>query len=81
MILEKEFCDFVNGQLKQLKWSRSDLARAMGCTPQYVTDYLNGRSVPGPAVMERFCGALGLEPHLTFKPIVKQSTKKVGATA
>lgn len=65
MILEREFCTLVESRLSDLKWSRSELARQMKVGPQYVTDYLNGRKKPGPEVIEKFFGAMGLVPHLT----------------
>ncbi|TWT48211.1 helix-turn-helix protein [Thalassoglobus neptunius] len=67
LILEKQFIDLVNNELKARGWSRSDLAREMGVRPGYITDYLNGRYSPGTDVMERFFDALELQPTLTVK--------------
>ena len=67
VILEKQFRTIVEDRLSTLGWSRSALARRMDATPQFVTNYLNGRNTPGPDVMERFLSALGLEPRLTVE--------------
>lgn len=65
MILEEQFIQIVEAELDSRKWSRSDLARAMGVSRQYVTNYLNRRSSPGSDVMERFLAALDLQPRLS----------------
>jgi ribosome-binding protein aMBF1 (putative translation factor) len=71
--LDEQFRQIVEEQLQAKGWSRSELARQVGCGPQMVTDYLNGRSRPGPGVVERFFAAFGIEPVLTFKKSGKQS--------
>ena len=76
MILEKQFVDLVNEQLGKQEMSRSDLARAMGVGPQYVTDYLNGRKKPGPEVIERFFSALGVRPRLSIDAVSHSKTEK-----
>lgn len=68
-VIDKQFAVIVTDRLHELHWSRSDLARAMRVSPQYVTDYLNGRSKPGPDVIERFFSALGLRPTLSYETI------------
>lgn len=42
--------------------SQSDLARAMGITPQYLHDVLNGRRAPGPKILEY----LGIEKRENY---------------
>jgi len=65
LILQKQFLEIVNRELKARHMTRTELARAMEKSPQYVTEYLNGRRDAGPDVMERFFAALQLEPKLT----------------
>lgn len=80
MLLEKQFCELVERQLKDLGWNRSDLARAMGVSPAYVTNYLTKRVKAGPEVMERFLNALGFEPKLGIQPLgtaAKQDSQKI----
>lgn len=73
MILEQQFRDLVERELKELGWTRADLARAMKTRPQFVTDYLNGRHSPGADVMERFFTALGVTPQIVVR---KKSDRK-----
>jgi len=65
LILQKQFREIVEDELGRRHWSRSDLARAMNCSRQMVTDYLNGKREPGPDTMEKFLSALELEPKLS----------------
>ncbi len=67
VIIEEQFRSIIEDELKDRGWSRSDLAREMHVGRQVVTDYLNGRSKPGPDMMEKFFAALELEPQLTVK--------------
>lgn len=67
MILEAQFVEIIESTLSTRGWTRSDLARAMGVHKTYVSNYLNGRQVPGPDVMERFFRALDLEPNLSVR--------------
>jgi len=67
VIIEQQFREIVEAELKEKGWTRSQLAREMGVRPQIVTDYLNSRNTPGPDVMERFFKALNLEPELRVR--------------
>lgn len=58
--------------LEKRGMSRSDLARAMGVTPQFVTQLLNGAREPGLAMVERVAEAIGVEVVALVKKI-KQS--------
>lgn len=78
MILEQQFLELIESELKEKGWSRADLARAMNATPQYVTNYLNGRRSPGADVMERFFRALGCTPRLVVEQ--KSARKLVSAS-
>lgn len=69
VIIDQQFRDAIESELKARQMSRSDLARAMGRSPQYVCEYLNGRKTAGPDVMEQFFAALGLVPRLTSSPL------------
>lgn len=71
VILEEQFRTIVNNRLKTLGWSRSDLARAANVTPQYVTNYLNGRNTPGTDVMEKLLAALKLRPRIVVEEDAK----------
>lgn len=62
MILEQRFRSNVETALSDRGWSKSELARRMGASPQYVGNYLSGRVSPGFAVVERFASALGVDP-------------------
>lgn len=75
MFIEREFCDLMEAQMKILEMGRSDLARKMGRSPAFVTDYLNGRYKPGAELMEKFFEAVGLEVHLSVKPLRKNLVK------
>lgn len=66
-MIREQFVEIVEDRLKELQWSRSDLARAMSVSPQVVTNYLNGHSNAGPETMEKFLSALDLEPCLTVR--------------
>ncbi len=68
MIIEKQFRDIIEARLDVLQWSRADLAREMSVSRQMITDYLNGRTRPGPDVIERFFNAVGLVPRLEAEP-------------
>ncbi|MFV0442303.1 MAG: helix-turn-helix domain-containing protein [Planctomycetaceae bacterium] len=80
VVIDKQFRDIVNDRLAALGWNRSDLARAMGKGPAYVTDYLNGRAAPGPDVMEHFFSALGLAARLNVE-VVDEPAKRPLQTA
>lgn len=74
MILEQQFRDLIESEMKSRGWSRADLARAMHASPQFVTDYLNGRRSPGADVMERFFSAFGCTPKLVLdRPSVRKT--------
>lgn len=47
--------------------SRSDLARAMGVTPQFVTQLLNGARDPGLSLVERVAEAIGVDITLLVR--------------
>jgi len=66
MILEQRWRDALNDRLAELGWSRSEFARRLGVSPQYVTNYLNGRNQPGSDVMEHWAATCGLEIDMTF---------------
>jgi len=61
--MNKMICDDfrtnVARHLDKQRISRSDLARKMKVSPQYVSIYLNGHKDPGLKVLERFAFALG----------------------
>lgn len=78
VILEKQFREIVEARLEELGWSRSELARRMDASPQYVTNYLNSYKTPGTDVMERFLLALGLSAKLV---VTKKSEKNLAASA
>lgn len=62
--LQDRFHENVNHLLAEKELSRSDLARIMGATPQYVSNYLNGVKSPGLDVIARFAEALDVDPGL-----------------
>lgn len=71
-MLEQQFREIVVRELRNRGWTRADLAREMGTTPQYVTNYLRGYHTPGPDVIEKFFRAFGLSPDLRTKPLKLQ---------
>lgn len=71
VILQQQFRNIVNGELKRLKISRTQLAERMGVAPSYVSNYLNGDKDPGDDVKEKFFAALGVAPRLTIEPLEK----------
>jgi transcriptional regulator with XRE-family HTH domain len=75
MLIEKQFVDIVEERMGVEGWSRSELARQIGCSPQMVTNYLNGRIKPGPDVIERFFTALKISPRLEFDPVAAQPSE------
>lgn len=60
--LQEQFRAKIRQALDAKGWSQSDLARAMGITPQAVGDYFHGRTCPSLNVVERFAEALAVEP-------------------
>ena len=65
--LYKDFCDNVNFLVERRGMTRSSLARAMGVTPAYVTQILNGYCEPGLSVIEKVANALDVSPRELFK--------------
>lgn len=62
--------DFRNNVVTLLElngMSRSDLARAMGVTPQFVTQLLNGSHDPGLAQVEKVANAIGVDITLLVR--------------
>lgn len=47
--------------LERRGWNRSDLARAMGVKPSFISQILNGYRDPGLALVERVANAIGVE--------------------
>ncbi len=74
LIIEQQFCEIVNATLKRDGITRSELGRRMGVSPQFVTDYLNGRRVPTAGTMERFFEALKLKPKLVVEEMAEPVT-------
>ena len=73
MTIEAQFREIVKTRLVELRWTRADLARALGQPRQVVTNVLNNEEhSPGPKVITAFFEALGIEPVLTFKKAEKQ---------
>lgn len=68
-MIREQFIQIVEDRLKQLGWSRSDLAREMGVTRQFVTGHLNSHVNASTETMEKFLSALGLEPRLTVREV------------
>lgn len=48
--------------------TRTELARRMGVSRQYVTRFLNAPANTTLETIARFAGAVGLEPQLTLRP-------------
>ena len=71
MILDKEFRDIIERELAERGWTRSEYARRVGVSPQTIGDYLHGRKLPGPGIIERFLKPFGLRPHLSVVPDVE----------
>jgi transcriptional regulator with XRE-family HTH domain len=69
MILQEQFRNLINSELKRLGWTRLRLANEMGVHSGYVSNYLNGDKDPGDDVKEKFFKALGVQPRLTIEPI------------
>lgn len=67
-----DFRNNVVALLEKRDMSRSDLARAMKVTPQFVSQLLNGTRDPGLAMAERVAHALGVEVSSLVKKF-KQS--------
>jgi DNA-binding transcriptional regulator YdaS (Cro superfamily) len=50
--------------LKQAAPNQAAWARSHGISPAYVSDVINGRREPGPAILD----ALGIERVVTYRP-------------
>jgi ribosome-binding protein aMBF1 (putative translation factor) len=74
VIIEKQWREIVNAELERRGMSRSELGRRIGLSPQNITEYLNARKCPSPAMMERFLRALDLEPRLSTKKIPAETS-------
>jgi len=68
-----DFCANVQAALEMRGWARKDLADAMGVTPSYVTQILNGYREPGLRVLETVANALKIEADVLIrkKPLRK----------
>lgn len=67
-MIPEQFREIVNDRLAELGWSRSDLARAAGISPQDVTHLLNGRrDNPRAATIDNLIEALGLDLDLVAR--------------
>ena len=55
--------------LEKRGMSRSDLARAMDVSPQFVTQLLNGARDPGLALVEKVADAFGVDVTTLVKKI------------
>ena len=62
VVMQAKFREKVLAALEQRDWSQSELARKMGITRSVVSQYLTGRIVPGLDVVEKFAGALEIDP-------------------
>lgn len=69
VILQQQFRNIVNNELKRLGWTRLRLSQEMAVHSGYVSNYLNGVMDPGDDVKEKFFRALGVQPRLTIEPI------------
>lgn len=69
--INEQFRELVLTEMDRQGISKSELARRMGTTPQYVNTYLNPKSPTraGILVMHRFCDALGMGLRLRAMPI------------
>lgn len=63
-MIREQFIEIVESRLTELGWSRSDLARSMGVSRQFVSNHLNSQVNSTPETMEKFLAAMGLEPRL-----------------
>ncbi|MEF9676050.1 helix-turn-helix domain-containing protein [Pectobacterium aroidearum] len=63
------FSSRLNGALKELGISQSELARRMGITPQAVQRWCNGISTPRPNMMERLSSVTGKPEHWFLMPL------------
>lgn len=50
----------VQAQLRELHWSRAQLARTAGVDPNTIGDFLNGKRVPSDVTLSKLAEALGL---------------------
>lgn len=66
-VIREQFISIVEDRLKELGWTRSQLAREMGVSRQHVTDHLNSHVNSSTETLEKFLDALGLEPRLTVR--------------
>ncbi len=64
MILQDRFRDRVQEALQLKGWKQSQLASALGWTPQRVSDVIRGQREPGFKTVEAFATALELDPSL-----------------
>lgn len=60
MILQERFQAKLRQALIANGWSQADLARRMGVSQPFVSQYTSGTRCPGLDVVERFAKALGL---------------------
>jgi transcriptional regulator with XRE-family HTH domain len=81
VILQEDFKRLVNEQLAEQKITRADLARRMNKPPQFVTNYLNGDTSPGPDVIEKFFSALGCSVRLSVRRVEAASRSRRSATS
>jgi transcriptional regulator with XRE-family HTH domain len=56
-------------------WSRGDLADAMGVTPSYVSQILNGHLNVAFQALDKFAKALDVAPHTLLKPPTPRRAK------
>ena len=76
MLLQQRFRDAVLARLEVLGWSKAELGRQMGVSPQYINSYLNENKSPGLDVLERFAQSLGVEAASLISENQQSTTRR-----
>lgn len=61
------FVEWLEGELKERRWTRADLARATSMTSATMTRVFNGERKPGPDLCNAIAEALGIPPEMVFR--------------
>jgi transcriptional regulator with XRE-family HTH domain len=74
-VLIMEFAEHIRLARDLKKLSKSELARRVGITPQYMMDIERGKMIPAEDKIEKFVEVLDLDEYVTFKMVDKIPTR------
>ena len=72
--------ELIMRRLDDLGWTRTDLARRMGTSPEVVYDHMSGRKGFSGATLTKYLDALGVELRFETRDAAPRNRKDSGKT-